>query len=107
MIKVDGLWVSPFEVEAALITHAAVWQAAVIGYPDETGLLKPKAFVVTREGIEHSPELARELQQQVQDRLARYQHPRWIEFVPELPLTPTQKIQRFKLRERDSANPHR
>jgi benzoate-CoA ligase len=90
--------VSPFEVEAALASHEAVLEAAVVGHGDDNGLIKPKAFVVLRTETEQTPDLAAALQQHVKNRLAPYKYPRWIEFVPELPKTATGKIQRFKLR---------
>jgi len=95
MLKVGGIYVSPFEVEASLSTHAAVLEAAVIGVADEDQLVKPKAFVVLKPGQQAS---AADLQQHVKNQLAPYKYPRWIEFVPELPKTATGKIQRFKLR---------
>jgi benzoate-CoA ligase len=95
MLKVGGIYVSPFEVEASLSTHAAVLEAAVIGVADEDQLVKPKAFVVLKPGQHVSPA---DLQQHVKAQLAPYKYPRWIEFVPELPKTATGKIQRFKLR---------
>jgi benzoate-CoA ligase len=98
MLKVGGIYVSPFEVEAALMTHEKVLEAAVVGHEDENRLVKPRAFVVLRPGIGAEPELAGELQQHVKSRLAPYKYPRWIEFLPELPKTATGKIQRFKLR---------
>jgi benzoate-CoA ligase len=98
MLKVSGIWVSPFEVESALASHQAVLEAAVVGHADENGLIKPKAFVVLRPGTSLVPELAAALQQHVKGQLAPYKYPRWIEFVPELPKTATGKIQRFKLR---------
>ncbi len=98
MLKVSGMWVSPFEVEAALASHEAVLEAAVVGHADENGLIKPKAFIVLRPDVQQPRELAATLQQHVKDRLAPYKYPRWIEFVPELPKTATGKIQRFKLR---------
>ncbi|MCG6875310.1 MAG: benzoate-CoA ligase family protein [Betaproteobacteria bacterium] len=98
MLKVSGIYVSPFEVEAALLTHADVLEAAVIGVPDEQALIKPKAFVVAKEGVKPSAQLGDALKQHVKDRLAPYKYPRWVEFVPELPKTATGKIQRFKLR---------
>src|SRR5438552_1206090 len=98
MLKVSGMWVSPFEVEAALASHEAVLEAAVVGHADENGLIKPKAFIVLRPDVQQAPELAATLQQHVKDRLAPYKYPRWVEFVPELPKTATGKIQRFKLR---------
>jgi benzoate-CoA ligase len=98
MLKVSGIWVSPFEVESALASHAAVLEAAVVGQADENGLIKPKAYVVLRPNITHTAELAAGLQQHVKSRLAPYKYPRWIEFVDDLPKTATGKIQRFKLR---------
>jgi benzoate-CoA ligase len=98
MLKVSGIWVSPFEVESALTSHAAVLEAAVVGQADENGLVKPKAYVVLRPNVPQTPELAANLQQHVKGSLAPYKYPRWIEFVAELPKTATGKIQRFKLR---------
>jgi benzoate-CoA ligase len=102
MLKVGGIYVSPFEVEAALVTHPAVLEAAVIGTEDENRLIKPKAFVVLKPGHAQAATLAEELKQHVRDRLAPYKYPRWLEFVPELPKTATGKIQRFKLRQREA-----
>jgi benzoate-CoA ligase family protein len=98
MLKVGGLWVSPIEVENALVAHEAVLECGVIGREDHDGLVKPMAFVVLSAGASGAPELATELQQFVRQRLAEYKRPRWVEFVPELPKTATGKIQRFKLR---------
>jgi benzoate-CoA ligase len=98
MLKVGGIYVSPVEVEAALVTHEAVLEAAVVGAEDEQKLVKPKAFVVLKPGQEASPAMKTALQQHVKERLAPYKYPRWIEFLPELPKTATGKIQRFKLR---------
>jgi acyl-coenzyme A synthetase/AMP-(fatty) acid ligase len=100
MLKVGGLWVSPVEVENALVAHASVLECGVIGREDGDGLVKPIAFVVLREGVTGTPELARELQQFVRERLAEYKRPRRVEFIPELPKTATGKIQRFRLRQR-------
>jgi len=98
MLKVGGIWVSPVEVEATLVAHPAVLEAAVVGQEDSDRLIKPKAFVVLKELASASPELGDELKRFVKDRIAPYKYPRWIEFVPELPKTATGKIQRFKLR---------
>ena len=98
MLKVGGQWVSPFEVESALLGHEAVLEAAVVAAEDERGLVKPKAVVVPREGVEADAALAAALQEFVKDRLAPFKYPRWIEFAGELPKTATGKIQRFKLR---------
>lgn len=98
MMKVSGLFVSPAEVEAALASHDAVLEAAVVARTDDNRLIKPKAFVVLKDGANPCDELKLALQQHIKDRLAPYKYPRWIEFIPELPKTATGKIQRFKLR---------
>ena len=98
MMKVGGIYVSPFEVEGALLEHDAVLEAAVVAHPDQDDLTKPKAFVVTPAGHEGSEALADELQRFVREKLADYKYPRWVEFRDELPKTATGKIQRFKLR---------
>ncbi len=95
MLKVSGIWVSPAEVEAALVSHEAVLEAAVVGKEDEQKLVKPKAYVVLKPGKQATTE---ELQNYVKSKLAPYKYPRWIEFATELPKTATGKIQRFKLR---------
>jgi len=100
MLKVGGVYVSPFEVEAALASHEAVLEAAVVGHKDDNELVKPKAFIVAKSGVATGPELASALQEHVKARLAPFKYPRWIEFVAELPKTATGKIQRFKLRGR-------
>jgi len=99
MLKVSGIYVSPFEVEATLVQHPAVLEAAVIGVPDAEGLTKTKAFVVLKTGSSATEE---ELKAFVKDRLAPYKYPRLIEFITELPKTATGKIQRFKLREKEA-----
>jgi benzoate-CoA ligase family protein len=99
MLKVGGLWVSPVEVENALVAHPAVLECGVVGHEDHDALVKPMAFVVLRDGVVATPELPKDLQQFVRERLAEYKRPRWVEFLPELPKTATGKIQRFKLRE--------
>jgi benzoate-CoA ligase len=98
MLKVGGIYVSPFEVEAALMTHDSVLEAAVIGDADEQKLIKPRAYVVVKPGVRPDPALAEALQAHVKSKLAPYKYPRWIEFADELPKTATGKIQRFKLR---------
>ena len=98
LLRVSGHWVSPAEVEGALISHPAVLEAAVIGNQDADGLVKPKAFVVLREGIPAAESLAEELKAHVKATIAPYQYPRWIEFRETLPKTATGKIQRYKLR---------
>ena len=98
MLKVSGIYVSPFEVEGALMSHEAVLEAAVVAHADSDELVKPKAYVVLKQGIQPSAELADQLKQHVKDKLAPYKYPRWVDFVTELPKTATGKIQRFKLR---------
>jgi benzoate-CoA ligase family protein len=98
MLKVGGIWVSPIEVENALMEHAAVLEAGVVGREDQDRLVKPLAYVVLQAGVSGSPELAQELQAFVREKLAEYKRPRWVEFVAELPKTATGKTQRFKLR---------
>ncbi len=99
MLKVGGIWVSPVEVEATLIKHPAVLEAAVVGKEDSDRLVKPKAYVVLKDGAGGGAALGDELKGFVKDKIAPYKYPRWIEFVPELPKTATGKIQRFKLRQ--------
>ena len=99
MLKVSGMWVSPAEVEAALMEHAAVLECGVVGAKDQDALTKPKAFVILKQGQQGSDALAEELRAFVKGRLAPWKYPRWIEFVSELPKTSTGKIQRYKLRE--------
>jgi benzoate-CoA ligase len=100
MLKVSGIYVSPFEVEATLVQHAAVLEAAVIGVPDGEGLTKTKAFVVLKDGAVAT---ADELKAFVKDKLAPYKYPRQIVFVEDLPKTATGKIQRFKLRDQEAS----
>lgn len=106
MLKVSGIYVSPFEVEATLVQHAAVLEAALIGVADDAGLTRSKAFVVLKPGATATED---ELKAFVKDRLAPYKYPRQIEFVADLPKTATGKIQRFRLRdlERSRASPDR
>ena len=103
MFKVSGMWVSPFEVEAALISHEAVLEAAVIGKEDGDGLTKPKAFVVLRNGVAPDDGLLEMLRLHVKERAGPWKYPRWIDFRTDLPKTSTGKIQRFKLRDQESA----
>lgn len=100
MLKVSGIYVSPFEVEATLSQHPAILEAAVIGVPDAEGLTKTKAFVVLKAGQQASEA---DLKAFVKERLAPYKYPRTIEFLAELPKTATGKIQRFKLRDLETA----
>jgi len=108
MLKVSGMYVSPFEVEGALMTHADVLEAAVVAWPDADSLIKPKAFVVMKDQTKVADAAARDsmsrtLQDHVKSSLAPYKYPRWIEFRADLPKTATGKIQRFKLRSEGTA----
>lgn len=98
MLKVGGIWVSPVEIEARLVAHDAVLEAAVIGRPDDEELIKPEAHVILKDPGDASDALAEDLKTFCQQELARYKYPRWVHFVDELPKTATGKIQRFKLR---------
>jgi 4-hydroxybenzoate-CoA ligase len=99
MLKVSGVWVSPFEVEEALIAHPAVLEAAVVGKEDRDGLTKPRAFVVLNAPVDDLPALSVALKEHVKQRIGVWKYPRWIEFVDGLPKTATGKIQRFRLRD--------
>ena len=105
MLKVGGQWVSPVEVENTLIAHRAVQEAAVVGAVDSEQLIKPKAYIVLREGFVASEALAEELKTFVKEKLALFKYPRTITFLPELPKTATGKIQRFLLRETGTTEP--
>ncbi len=102
MFKVSGMWVSPSEVEAALASHEAVLEAAVIGKADADGLIKPKAFIVLRDGYAADERLMETLRVHVRECAGPWKYPRWIDIRPDLPHTATGKIQRFKLREMDT-----
>jgi benzoate-CoA ligase len=103
MLKVSGQYVSPFEVEATLVQHPAVLEAALIGVTDDNGLTRPKAYVVLKDPAAGGDAMAEELRQFVKSRLAPHKYPRQIEFIGELPKTATGKIQRFRLRESEKA----
>ncbi|MCB0215634.1 MAG: benzoate-CoA ligase family protein [Chloroflexi bacterium] len=98
MLKVGGIWVSPVEVESALLSHPAVQECAVIGRSDDRELVKPQAFVVLAEGHAASAALEAEIIGHCRDQMAEYKRPRWVTFIDELPKTATGKIQRFRLR---------
>jgi benzoate-CoA ligase family protein len=99
MFKVSGMWVSPLEVEAALASHEAVLEAAVIGKQDADGLVKPKAFIVLRNGIAADERLMETLRAHVKQCAGPWKYPRWIDIRADLPRTATGKLQRFKLRD--------
>ena len=99
MLKVSGVWVSPFEVEEALIAHPAVLEAAVVGKEDRDGLTKPRAFVVLNATVTDQTALSDALKEHVKQRIGVWKYPRWIEFVDGLPKTANGKIQRFRLRD--------
>jgi 4-hydroxybenzoate-CoA ligase len=99
MFKVSGIWVSPFEVESALVSHEAVLEAAVVPKEDTDGLLKPMAYIVLKPGKTAGNGLQETLKEHVKAKAGAWKYPRWIELVDSLPKTATGKIQRFKLRE--------
>jgi 4-hydroxybenzoate-CoA ligase len=103
MFKVSGMWVSPFDVEAALLSHDAVLEAAVIPKQDDDGLIKPKAFVVLKNGHTNDGALLHALKEHVKAHAGTWKYPRWIELRTDLPRTATGKVQRFKLREEEEA----
>ena len=105
MMKVGGIWCSPFEIESKLVEHPGVVEAAVVGRADQEDLVKPEAFVVLKEGQAGSSALAAELMEFCRDGLAPYKYPRWVNFVAELPKTATGKIQRFLLRPKAGEQP--
>ncbi len=105
MFKVSGMWVSPFDVEAALTSHEAVLEAAVIGKEDADGLIKPKAFIVLKTGYVADGGLLESLKVHVKEHAGAWKYPRWIEWRSDLPRTATGKIQRFKLRDEDLEAP--
>lgn len=102
MMKVKGMWVSPIEIENALIEHPAVQEAAVVGFSDGNELIKPAAFVVLRAGQEAAGNADESIRNHLSSRLAAHKCPQRIDFVRELPKTATGKIQRYKLREMSS-----
>ncbi len=104
MFKSGGNWVSPFDVESALVTHPDVLEAGVVPHEDKSGNLKPMAFVVLKEGVHASVGLSEALKVHVRERIEIWKYPRWVQFVDELPKTATGKIQRFKLREFDQGD---
>jgi acyl-coenzyme A synthetase/AMP-(fatty) acid ligase len=98
MLKVGGIWCSPFEIEARLVEHPKVLEAAIVGRSDENDLIKPEAFIVLNDAAVAVDGLADELLAHCKEGLAPYKYPRWFNFVDDLPKTATGKIQRFKLR---------
>jgi benzoate-CoA ligase len=98
MMKVGGIYVSPIEVEGALLSHPDVLEAAVAGWPDEDGLIRPKAFVILKPSGKPNEAMALALREHCRKQLATFKYPRWIEFRTELPKTATGKTRRFKLR---------
>jgi acyl-coenzyme A synthetase/AMP-(fatty) acid ligase len=98
MLKVGGIWCSPVEIEACLISHPAVLEAAIVGMADGDGLIKPKAYIIAKRPGDAGDRLSSELAAHCRQTLAPYKYPRWFEYVSELPKTATGKIQRFKLR---------
>ncbi len=101
MLKVGGIWCSPIEIEAKLVEHSAVLEAAVVGRADDAGLIKPEAYIVLKQASTETPQLADDLVQHCKSSLALYKYPRWFRFVDALPKTSTGKIQRYRLRSAD------
>ena len=101
MLKVSGVYVAPTEIENCLLQCSPVQECAVIGHDEGDGLIKPKAFIVLREGEEPSESLSTEIKEFVKARLALYKYPRWIEFVSSLPKNDRGKINRKELKARD------
>jgi benzoate-CoA ligase len=101
MLKVSGVYVAPAEIENCLLQHEAVLECAVVGHEADAGLVKPKAFVVLREGFDGSEPLADEIKQFVKSRIAVYKYPRWVEFVSSLPKNDRGKIDRRQLKTTD------
>ena len=102
MFKVSGMWVSPFEIEAALLSHEAILEAAVIGKEDADGIIKPKAFLVLKNGYSPDERFFATIKSHVKERAGAWKFPRWIDIRRDLPRTATGKIQRFKLREEEA-----
>jgi benzoate-CoA ligase len=106
MLKVSGIFVAPGEIENCLLQHPAVLECAVVGHDSGDGLVKPKAFIVRRDGSAGAPpaepfldQLAAELRDFVKTHLAPYKYPRWIEFVSSLPKNDRGKIDRKQLKQ--------
>lgn len=99
MIKAGGIWVSPIEVENALLSHPFIAECGVIDLEDADGLIKPKAYLVLKKECTPSDGLSQEIKEYVKSKIAPYKYPRWIEYIEELPKTSTGKLQRFKLRQ--------
>src|SRR5215813_419523 len=99
MMKVKGMWVSPIEIESALLEHPMIQEAAAVGQADGNQLVKPAAYVVLKSGQQASTELSESIRKHLSSRLAAHKCPQRLEFVSELPKTATGKIQRFKLRQ--------
>jgi benzoate-CoA ligase len=111
MLKVSGIFVAPAEIENCLLQHEAVLECAVIGHDGGDGLVKPKAFVVLREGFgvgahefagSAAEQVATDLKNFVKSHLAVYKYPRWIEFLSSLPKNDRGKLDRKKLKERST-----
>jgi benzoate-CoA ligase len=101
MLKVSGIFVAPAEIENCLLQHQAVLECAIVGHDDGDGLVKPKAFIVLREGRTPTNELEQHIKDFVKSKIAPYKYPRWIEFLPALPKNDRGKIDRKKLKSGD------
>ena len=101
MFKVSGIWVSPFEVEQAILNHEDVLESAVVPEVDHEGLVKSKAFIILKEEAKNKDnieKIEKSIKEIVKEKIGLWKYPRSIEFVNNLPKTATGKIQRFKLR---------
>ena len=98
MFKIDGMWVSPMEVEACILQHPAVLEVVVVGAPDKQQHTRPKAFVILKTGFVSSVELAIEIKEFTKSKIEPYKCPCWVQFLPSLPKTATGKIDRNKLK---------
>ena len=99
MLKVGAMWCSPIEIENKLLEHPKVREAAVVGRPDDDGLVKPAAHIVLKNAADATDETVEDLKQHCKATLAGYKYPRWFTFINQLPKTSTGKIQRFRLRD--------
>lgn len=107
MLRIGAIWVSPAEIENVIAEHDAVQECAIVGAPNDDGLVRPVAYVVLRKsgnapGLSDS--LTDDIKNYVKSKLPRFKCPAQFEFVPDLPKTATGKIQRFRLRERTAGS---
>ena len=104
IIKSSGYRIGPYEVESAVLSHEAVSNCAITGYPDPIRGQIVKATIILQPGYEESEELIKDIQNHVKKTTAPYKYPRLIEFVDEIPETISGKIRRVEIREKDNSN---